>query len=107
METFQHLESKICACCLSRLDKVPKRDIRRVNECDLVNNLNTFRPDILTKKRKEIDQNEVKLGDWICGRCMSYAKKFYQNLTTFIKPPTSPLLINCIIIFEFNCIFNS
>jgi hypothetical protein len=41
MENFGNLKLKNCACCGKRLDTVPKRDVRRVNESDLLNNINT------------------------------------------------------------------
>ena len=65
MENFGNLKLKNCACCGKRLDTVPKRDVRRVNESDLLNNINTVKPIILTNKRKVIDQVQVKIGDLI------------------------------------------
>ena len=79
MENFGNLKLKSCACCGERLDTVPKRDVRRVNESDLLNNINTVKPIILTNKRKVIDQVQAKIGDLICGGCRSYAKKFKNN----------------------------
>jgi hypothetical protein len=50
MESKTYLSAKNCACCTIRLDKLPKRDVRRVSESDL-NTLNTVKPIILTNKK--------------------------------------------------------
>src|SRR5689334_6340757 len=91
MESLKYLRTRNCACCLKRLDQVPKRDVRRVKECDLVNNLNTVKPIILTNKRKEFDQVEVKLGDLVCGGCMAHAKRLKNNTntSTYVETVTS------------------
>ena len=55
MENFGNLREKYCACCSKRLDKIPRRDVRRISDSSLLNNLNTVRPIILTNKKKIIE----------------------------------------------------
>ena len=67
MENFGNLREKYCACCSKRLDKIPRRDVRRISDSSLLNNLNTVTPIILTNKQKIIDQTIINIGDLICG----------------------------------------
>ena len=43
MERISQLYLKYCGCCGKRLNMVPKRDVRRVSERDLLN-INTVKP---------------------------------------------------------------
>ena len=50
MASLGYLKFKNCFCCAKRLDTVPKRTVRRVNDSDFVNKLNIVKPIILTNK---------------------------------------------------------
>src|SRR5882724_6505421 len=85
MSQLPILRYKYCACCSVRLDKVIKRDVRRVNENDLVTKLNTVKPIILTNKRKLMDSTLINKGDLICGVCRNFAKRFKCDNTSNVN----------------------
>ena len=94
MESKSYLRAKNCSCCLIRLDIIPKRDVRRISDNNLLNTLNTVKPIILTNKRKEIDQTRINIDDFICGNCIHYAKKFKKdNDVPIISTSIYPSLI--------------
>jgi hypothetical protein len=76
MAEFSYLSLKKCACCSLRMDKLPRRDVRRVKENDLVDLLNTVKPIVLTNKRKAMDSTQINIGDFVCNNCRNFAKRF-------------------------------
>jgi hypothetical protein len=75
MSELNYIKLKNCSCCSARFDRCPRRDIRRVSENDVVT-FNTVKLIILTNKRKLLDTNIINVGDYVCGSCRSYAKKY-------------------------------
>ena len=55
MSELGNLRLKNCACCSIRLDKSKRSHVRRINDNDLLNKLNTVKPIILSNKRKVSD----------------------------------------------------
>jgi hypothetical protein len=62
-----------CSCCLKRLDSVPKKSIRRIIKSNLLRKINKVKTVILQKQSKPIDLTKIKRGDFVCGRCISFA----------------------------------
>jgi hypothetical protein len=75
MSDFTYLRDKYCTCCTVRLNKLGKNTIRHINDEKLVMKLNSVKNTILEKKKIKND-NIIKIGDIICGRCRQYANKY-------------------------------
>ena len=75
MSELNYIRTKNCTCCSVRLDRTTRRDIRRVNQNN-VELFNTVKPIILSNKRKTIDNNVVNVGDYVCGGCINFSKRF-------------------------------
>ena len=80
MASFTYLSDKKCACCLTRLDKVPKRGLSHANNDDnFLSRINTTKPIILSKKGKIYDNIPIVLNDIICGTCKAAGKRYVLN----------------------------
>ena len=71
MASFTYLSDKKCACCLTRLDKVPKRGLLHTNNDDnFLSKINTIKPIILSKKGKIYDNIPIVL--WNLSRFINF-----------------------------------
>jgi hypothetical protein len=72
-----------CSCCLTRLDKVNKAYIRCVHSADSLNKINRVKSIILQNNKKQNDEKVVTDGDYVCGKCISFAEnhsRFADNV---------------------------
>ena len=82
MSEFSVFRTTNCTCCLKRLDKTKQANVRRVNDNNFLNKLNTVKPIILTNKRKQNDITLINIGDIVCGLCRSYANNYKLDNVT-------------------------
>jgi hypothetical protein len=79
MSEYSNLRKKFCSCCNVRLDTVKKTNIKRINDNAILTKLNNVKGTILLNKRKPENDTILKIGDYICGGCRSYANKYGDN----------------------------